>query len=56
MDLIEYLKTDDELKSLREKWKKIFDTPFPPYNWDQYGGINDYKNKIRDMIKNATSH
>ena len=39
MDLIQYLKTDDEMKNLRAKWKETFVTPFPPYNWDEYNGI-----------------
>lgn len=55
MDLIEYLKTDDELKKLRVKWKEIFDTPFPTYNWDEYNGIDDYKEKLRSKLKNTTS-
>ena len=48
MDLIQYLKTDDEMK-------KTFVTPFPPYNWDEYNGIEDYKEKIRNKLKNTTS-
>lgn len=55
MDLISFLKTDEELKDLRLKWKKVYESPFPPYNWDEYGGIDDYKRKLRDWIKNATS-
>ena len=53
MDLIQYLKTDDEMKNLRAKWKETFVTPFPPYNWDEYNGIEDYKEKIRNKLKNA---
>ena len=55
MDLIQYLKTDDEMKNLRAKWKETFVTPFPPYNWDEYNGIEDYKEKIRNKLKNTTS-
>ena len=50
MDLMQYLKTDDEMKNLRAKWKETFVTPFPPYN-----GIEDYKEKIRNKLKNTTS-
>ena len=50
MDLIQYLKTDDEMKNLRAKWKETFVTPFPPYNWDEYNGIEDYKEKIRNKL------
>ena len=51
MDLIQYLKTDDEMKNLRAKWKETFVTPFPPYNWDEYNGIEGYKEKIRNKLK-----
>lgn len=55
MELIQYLKNDEEIKALRTAWKKVYDTPFPPYNWDEYNGIEDYKKKIRDKIENTTS-
>ena len=55
MDLIQYLKTDDEMKNLRAKWKGTFVTPFPPYKWDEYNGIEDYKEKIRNKLKITTS-
>ena len=45
-----YLKTDKELKELRSKWKEVYNVPFPPYNWDEYAGIDDYKDKIRKLI------
>ncbi len=51
MDLIQYLKTDDEMKNLRAKWKETFATPFPPYNWDEYAGIEDYKSQIQKKLK-----
>lgn len=53
MGLIQYLKNDEEIKALRIAWQKVYDTPFPPYNWDEYNGIEDYKGKIRDKIENA---
>lgn len=51
--LIQFLKNDEEIKALRIAWQKVYDTPFPPYNWDEYNGIEDYKGKIRDKIENA---
>ena len=47
---MEYLKADEELKRLREEWKKRFSTPFPPYNYDEYAGIDDYKEKIKEEL------
>ena len=54
MDLIQYLKTDDEMKNLRASGKRLCHT-IPPYNWDEYNGIEDYKEKIRNKLKNTTS-
>ena len=55
MELLQYLKLDEELKELRLKWKEAYGTPFPPYNWDEYAGIEDYKNQIREKLKSTTS-
>lgn len=53
MKLIEYLGTDEELKNFREKWKTKFTEPFPPYNYDCYGGIDDYKIKIKAALESG---
>lgn len=55
MNLLQYLKTDAEMQELRLRWKEVFDTPFPPYNWDEYNGVGDYKNKIKSKIVSTTS-
>ena len=44
------LRTDKELLAMREEWKKKKRTPFPPYNYDEYAGIDDYKQKIRRRL------
>ena len=54
MWLIQYLKTDEELKELRSRWKEMYSAPFPPYNWDEYDGIEDYKTQIRNKLKDTT--
>lgn len=53
MNLIEYLKSDEELKQMRKEWKMKFAEGFPPYNYDEYHGIDDYKQKIRTMLKSG---
>lgn len=55
MGLIQFLKNDEEIKELRAAWRRVYNTPFPPYNWDEYNGIEEYKGKIREKIKKATS-
>ena len=54
MGLIQYLKTDEELKELRSRWKEMYSALFPPYNWDEYDGIEDYKTQIRNKLKDTT--
>ena len=49
--LLETLRRDKELQELREEWKKRMNTPFPGYNYDEYGGIEDYKEKIKLRLK-----
>ncbi len=51
MNLMEYLRNDAELKQLREEWKKKSGSSFPPYNYDEYTGIDDYKQKIRKELE-----
>lgn len=55
MKLMEYLRTDEELKSFREEWKTKFIEPFPPYNYDCYNGIDDYKAKIKAALESGDS-
>ena len=50
MTLMEYLRNDKELQALREEWQKSSNDSFPPYNTDEYNGITDYKNKIKERL------
>ena len=49
------LRTDEELLTMRKEWKIKKNTPFPPYNYDEYGGIDDYKEKIRRRLASSKS-
>lgn len=51
MNLMECLRNDAELKQLRMEWKKQHGSNFPPYNYDEYAGIDDYKQKIRKELE-----
>ena len=51
MELIRAIREDKELQEMRTKWREKKDTPFPPYNYDEYGGIDDYKRKIRKRLE-----
>lgn len=50
MNIIQYLRNDEELKALRLKWKEVFGAPFPPYNYDEYNGVEEYKSCIRKEL------
>ena len=48
MTLMEYLRTDEELKEYRRKKLK---EPFPPYNYDEFKGIDAYKEFIKKKLE-----
>ncbi len=50
MNLVQYLKNDEDLAEMRSRWMQIYKTPFPPYNYDEYDGIEDYKEKLRAKL------
>ena len=42
------LREDLELKRLREQWDNdVMPEKFPPFNWDEYMGLDDYKDVIK---------
>ena len=50
--LLAILRNDVELQKLKEQWKEVFPTDeFPPYHYDFYVSIDDYKQKIKEAIK-----
>lgn len=50
--LFSILKNDIELRELKKRWKEIFPTDeFPPYHYDFYSSIDDYKQKIKEAIE-----
>ncbi|MEI3190384.1 MAG: hypothetical protein V8S38_12380 [Lachnospiraceae bacterium] len=51
MTLMEYLRTDEELKEYRRKWKEKLKEPFPPYNYDEFKGIDAYKEFIKKKLE-----
>lgn len=51
MKIMGFLRTDEELKDLRKRWYKKTEKSFPPYNTDEYNGILDYKEKIKEKLE-----
>lgn len=51
--IMHYLKTDKELLEMRKKWKESgIEEAFPPFNYDEYDGIDGYKETIRKQLNN----
>ena len=51
-ELMNSLFKNEEMKQLLKKWKEVFPTEgFPPFNYDCYAGIDDYKQKIKEAIE-----
>lgn len=52
MLILDKIRKDEEIKKMKEQWKEIFPMEnFPGFNLDFYGGIDDYKQKIRNTIE-----
>lgn len=50
--IMNYLMKDEELCNMRRKWKILgVGKPFPPYNYDEYNGVTDYKNTVRKILE-----
>lgn len=51
MSIIEALRKDEEIQELKKAYKEKFQKNAPPYNYDEYGGIEDYKKKLKEKIE-----
>lgn len=54
MALIEKIRNDKKIAELKAEWKEKMNTPFPPYNYDEYSGLDDYKEKIQQRLKHSS--
>lgn len=49
--IMNHLTTNEELLAMRKEWKELgIKEAFPPYNYDEYSGLDDYKGKIRKSL------
>lgn len=51
MKIVEEIRKDKEIQELKKIYKEKFGKNAPPYNYDDYAGIEDYKTKLRQMVK-----
>ena len=48
--IFDYLRTNPELQQIKEEWKEVFGTHIPPYNYDEYNGLEDYKKQLWEEL------
>lgn len=52
MNALKRLTQDDEYWELRKRWESERVDPFPPFNFDEYLGIEDYKKQLKKALDN----
>lgn len=49
--IMNHLTTNEELLAMRQEWKELgIKEAFPPFNYDEYSGTDDYKKTIRKLL------
>lgn len=51
MKIVEAIISDKEIKQLKVLYKEKFKKNAPPYNYDEYAGIDDYKRQLKKLLK-----
>ena len=52
MKIVQIIRKDKELQKLKEIYKRKYNKNAPPFNYDEYYGIEDYKEKLKlEIIK-----
>ena len=47
----EMINKDQEIQKLKSMYKEKYGKNAPPYNYDEYAGIDDYKSKLRELVE-----
>ncbi|TRW26234.1 hypothetical protein FL857_05980 [Criibacterium bergeronii] len=45
--IVEMIAKDEEIKEIKKQWFDIDAKSWMPFNYDEYGGIEDYKEKLK---------
>lgn len=51
MKIVEAINKDAEIQKLKKDYKEKYNKNAPPFNYDEYAGIDDYRSKLREMIE-----
>lgn len=49
--LIEAIKNDKEIQMLKKQYEEKYGENPPPYNYDEYSGLDDYKEKLKKLVE-----
>lgn len=52
MKIVEAIQKDEEIKTLKREYKEKYHKNAPPYNYDQFKGLDDYKAYLRKQLEN----
>lgn len=50
MTIVQIIKSDKEIQQLKKDYKEKYNKNAPPYNYDQYSSIEDYKKKLKELL------
>ena len=51
MRILTLIRDDEEIKQLRQEWKEKFAESIPPWNYDCFCGIDNYKQRIKMALE-----
>lgn len=53
MRIVEKLNQDQEIQELKKLYKEKNGKNAPPYNYDEYAGLDDYKSKLKKLVEQS---
>lgn len=51
MKIVEVIQKDEEIKMLKREYEGKYRKNAPPYNYDEFKGLNDYKAYLRKQLE-----
>lgn len=51
MKIVEAIQKDEEMKMLKREYREKYNKNAPPYNYDQFKGLDDYKVYLRKQLE-----
>lgn len=51
MKILDIIRNDKEVQQLWQEWEEKFTEAVPPWNYDCFGGIDNYKQRIKMALE-----